>query len=102
MQTSDVARAVTTQDGKAMLEVAGRPFFELNTVATAIWTELSEGLSTEQIVHHLMTRFDVPEERVARDVYSFVEMLKRNHLVKDSARTLDFHAEFLWNKGIAA
>jgi len=102
MQTSNVARAVTTQDGKAMLEVAGRPFFELNTVATAIWTELSEGLSTEQIVHHLMTRFDVPEERVARDVYSFVEMLKQNHLVKDSARTLDFHAEFLWNKGIAA
>src|SRR5690349_5739824 len=102
MQISSVARAVTTRNGKAMLEVAGRPFFELNPVASAIWTGLSEGSSTQQIIHDLKARFDVSEERVAMDVDGFLELLKENHLVKDSAGSPDYRAELLWNKGIAA
>jgi hypothetical protein len=102
MQVSRIARAVTTEDGKATLEVAGRPFFELNSIAAAIWAELSEGASTLEIINTLKRRFDAPEERVAKDVSSFVEMLKENHLVKDSVRTQDFQAELVWNKGIAA
>ena len=102
MQISSVARAVRTADGKAVLEVAGRPVLELNSVAAAIWTELSDGATTQEIIARIKKRFEAPEERVASDVKSFVELLKQNHLVKDSVRTQDFHVELIWNKGIAA
>ena len=102
MQICSVARAVTTADGKAMLEVAGQPLFELNAVAAAIWTELSEGASSQEVISQLKRRFEVPGDRIARDVNSFVELLKQNHLVKDNVRTPDFHVALVWNKGIAA
>ena len=102
MQISSVARAVTTADGKAVLEVAGRPFLELNSVAAAIWTELSDGATTQEVITRIKKRFEAPEERVASDVNSFVELLKQNHLVKDNVHTPDFHVELIWNKGIAA
>lgn len=102
MQVSTIARMVTKADGKAMLEVAGHPFFELNPVAVAIWTELEGGASPPQIITRLKRKFDASEERVAKDVGSFIEILKENRLVKDSTPTLDFHTELIWNKGIAA
>ena len=102
MQTSIIARSISAPDGKVMLEVAGRPFFQLNSVAAAIWTKLSEGLSTQQIISQIMMQYSVPEERVTGDVNNFIGMLKQNDLVKDCVRTLDFHAELVWNKGIAA
>jgi len=102
MQTSIIARSISAPDGKAMLEVAGRPFFQLNSVAAAIWTKLSEGLSTQQIISQITTQYSVSEERVTRDVNNFIGMLKQNDLVKDCVRTPDFHAELVWNKGIAA
>lgn len=102
MEISTLVRAVTTPGGKAVLEVAGEPFFEMNSVAAAIWSELTQGASPQQVIGRLTKRFDAPEEQVAKDVHSLVEILKENHLVKDSARTPDFHAELLWNKGIAA
>jgi hypothetical protein len=102
MQISSVAKAVPKANGRSVLEVAGRPFFELNSISTVIWNKLTEGLSTEEIVSYLSAQFNVPVERVTNDVCSFVETLKQSDLVKDNARTLDFHVELVWNKGIAA
>jgi len=102
MQVSTTARIVTNTDGRAMLEVAGRPFCELNSMAVAIWTELEGGASAPQIISRLKRRFDTPGEHVAKDVSSFIEILKENRLVKDSVPTPDFHTELLWNKGIGA
>ena len=102
MQISSVVRAVKTAQGKAHLEIAGQPLFDLNPVAAAIWAELSGSASQQEIVSRLMSQFEVPEERIAKDVNSFVELLKQNHLVKDDVRTQDFHVELVWNKGIAA
>lgn len=102
MQISSLARAVTTSDGKAVLEVAGKPFFKMNSVAAAIWTELVQGASPQQIIGRLTERFDAPEERVAKDVHNLVGLLKENQLIKESVRTPDFHAQLVWNKGIAA
>ena len=102
MQVSTIARAVPSADGKALLEVAGHPFFQLNSVSAAIWTKLTEGFSTEQIVSQLRGQFKVPVERLSDDVNSFVESLKQNDLVKEDIRTLDYHVELVWKKGIAA
>ncbi len=102
MQTSIIARSISTPDGKAMLEVAGRPLFQLNSVAADIWTKLSQGLSTQQIISQITIKYSISEERVAGDVNNFIGVLKQNDLVKDCVRTPDFHAELVWNKGIAA
>lgn len=102
MQVSTIARAVRSTDGKALLEIAGRPLFQMNSVSAAIWTKLQEGLSVEQIVGHLTGQFQVPAERLASDIRAFVEILKQNDLVKEDVRTFDYHVGLVWNKGIAA
>src|ERR1041384_2688878 len=102
MQISTIARAVPSADGKALLEVAGRPLFQLNTVSIAIWTKLTEGFSQDQIITELTRQFKVPVERLTDDVNSFVETLKQNDLVKEDIRTHDYHVELVWKKGIAA
>lgn len=102
MQVSTATRIVTRADGKAILEVAGRPFCELNSVAVAIWKELEEGASPPQIVSRIQRKFDAPEERLAKDVSSFIATLKENRLLNDADPTPDFQTELVWNKGIAA
>src|ERR1041384_5075231 len=102
MITSSIVRTRSTAEGKTMLEVAGRPFFELNPVGSVVWAKLAEGWSLRQIIGHLATQFDAPQERITSDVHNFVELLKRNLLVQDYLPTLEIGAEIVWNKGIAA
>ena len=102
MQVSTIARAVSTPDGKTLLEVAGHPFFQLNSVSAAIWTKLSEGLSAQQIVNELTRQFNVSVDRVTSDVNNFVATLKQNDLAKEDVRTHDYHVDLVWKKGIAA
>lgn len=85
-----------------MLEVAGRPFFELNTMGATIWAKLADGWSQQEIISHLTSQYDAPRERVTNEVNNFVELLKRNLLVQEYVPTLDVEAEIVWNKGIAA
>ena len=102
MQISHIARAVANPDGNATLMVAGSPAFQLNPVASAIWANLTEGLSIDEVISRLAGEFSVSKQRLANDVNGFVELLKQNDLAKDSVMTPDFHAELVWNKGIAA
>ncbi|PYX04823.1 MAG: hypothetical protein DMG85_16720 [Acidobacteria bacterium] len=83
MKASTVVRAVPASNGKTRLEVAGIPSFELNPVATTIWAKLVEGLSTQEIIDHLVGKFGLPEERMSSDVVKFIEVLKENFLVSD-------------------
>jgi len=102
MEISSIAQTVPATGGKVVLAVGGRPLFQLNSVSSAIWTKLSEGLPTHQIIRELATQFNVSLERVTNDVNSFVETLKQHDLVKDGVRTPEFHVDLVWNKGIAA
>src|SRR2546430_17705368 len=95
MQVSTTARIVTNAEGRAMLEVAGRPFCELNSMAVAIWTELEGGSSAPQIISRLKRRVDTPGERVAKDVRSFMQILKENLLVNGSVPSPEYHTELL-------
>jgi len=83
MKVPTVVRAVPALNGNTRLEVAGRPLFEMNSVATAIWAKLAEGLSTQKIIDYLAGEFRVPEERVSRDVVNFIEVLRENLLISD-------------------
>lgn len=83
MQISGVAKVATTADGKTVLEVAGRPAFELNGVALSIWTKLEAGQSPEGISSQIASEYGAPPEVAARDVQRFITKLKDNLLVYD-------------------
>lgn len=106
MEISQAARIEANPDGKITLVVAGHPAFQLNPVAGTIWANLKEGLSTEQVTEEIIGRlageFGLPIRRVANDANGLVEILKQNDLAKDRVSTRNFHAELVWNKGIAA
>jgi hypothetical protein len=83
MKVSGVARLVSTSAGKAQLEVAGRPMFELNPVAAFIWQQLASNLSADMIVLQLVALFGASQEQAKRDVMTFIEILKKHWLVYD-------------------
>lgn len=83
MQVSGVAKVATTADGKTVLEVAGRPAFELNRVALSIWTMLEAGRSPEEISSQISSEFKAPGEIAARDVTRFIQKLKEHLLIYD-------------------
>lgn len=85
MKASTVVREVPASNGKTRLEVAGIPSFELNPVATTIWAKLAEGLSTQEIIDHLVGQYGVSEERISSDVLTFIEVLRENLLISDDA-----------------
>jgi hypothetical protein len=83
MQISGVAKVASTADGKTVLEIAGRPAFEMNHVALSIWTKLAAGHSPEEISSQIAAEFSAPGEVAARDVKKFISKLKDNLLVYD-------------------
>jgi hypothetical protein len=74
---------VSSSAGKAQLEVAGRPMFELNPVAAFIWQQLASNLPADMIVGQLVALFDVSQEQAKRDVTNFIEILQKHWLVYD-------------------
>src|SRR5712664_3223013 len=87
MKVSGVALLVSQPGGKATLEVAGRPMFELNPVAALIWESLAVGLPTQEIVGQLAGRFNISEERAASDVTNFIKLLTKHLLLVDDAES---------------
>jgi len=87
MKVSSGARLVSSSAGKARLEVAGRPMFELNPVAAFIWQQLASNLSSDMIVVQLVTLFGASQEQASRDVTNFIELLKKHWLVYDDERS---------------
>jgi len=83
MQVAEVARVADTADGRAVLEVAGQPVFEMNRVAVSIWNKLVVRLSIQEIIGQIAVEFGAPEERVAKDVAKFIEVLKDRLLIYD-------------------
>jgi len=88
MRVSGVARLVPKAGGKGILEVAGRPMFELNPVALIIWEKLAVGVPTREIIAHIVARFNVPEQQVACDVSDCIELLKEHLLVFDESELI--------------
>lgn len=86
MKVSRVALLVSQPGGKATLEVAGRPMFELNLVAALIWESLAVGLSAKEIIGQLASRFNITEERAASDITNFIKLLAQHLLLVDDAQ----------------
>ena len=83
MRVSRAARFVSGPTGKAQLEVAGHPMFQLNAVAAFIWQQLASNSSPDLIVAQLVGSFGASEEQARDDVTNFIETLKKHWLVCD-------------------
>jgi len=51
--------------------------------------KLVEGLSTQEIIDHLVKEFEAAEGRVSSDVGRFIEVLKEHLLISDDPEWAD-------------
>ena len=47
----------------------------LNTTAQLIWLKCAESLGIDELITEITTRYDVPHERVQRDIHQAVDQL---------------------------
>lgn len=68
------------------IEQSGQPYhppLTMNELGAEIWTMLSRGESTEQIIESLTREYEQPRERVNEDVALFVQTLKEQGILKE-------------------
>ena len=70
-------------DGEAVvLEIESGRYFGLNETGTRMWLLLQEHGSVERVLRDLLTEYDVNEERLRRELLSFVETLSSQRLLQ--------------------
>ena len=107
MQIANTTQVIRGSDGQQLLEVDGRPLFQLNLIAATIWTKVAQGFSVEEIISQIVLQYGAPENTAARDVHKFIDLLKHNFIVLEDdvaspEQLIDSHAALVWNRGIAA
>lgn len=80
---SPAVRASVSDDGLVLLDVQGGLILGSNPVGARIWQLIAQGDGPLEIAHQLAREFDVPLERVYRDVAAFVSALKKCGLVTE-------------------
>jgi hypothetical protein len=84
VQETDLS--VTEIDGRAViLSLKAASYFDLNKVASEIWSMLSTPRSVEEILRELSRHHDVDTPTLARDVMNFLQSLLAQHLVRTVA-----------------
>lgn len=87
----DAATVWTVSDSAVGCEVGGElvlldlnsgTYFGLNAVGAAIWSELSQGRSFEQLQQHLLERYRVSPERCESEVLAFIDALSQRGLIR--------------------
>lgn len=78
---STSVRASSSDDGLVVLDVEGGMMFAANTVGARIWQLLEAHCSSDEIASHVSRLYDLPLDRVRRDVETFVEALCSRGLV---------------------
>jgi hypothetical protein len=74
-------RTVVNQDGAAILDVSRNRITTLNSTGGFIWDRLQQGGTVEQAIHDLAVASNTDPIIVERDVRSFLEQLKSEHLL---------------------
>src|SRR5438046_10611605 len=66
MQIANTTQVIRGSDGQQLLEVDGRPLFQLNLIAATIWTKVAQGFSAEEIISHIVLPYRTTENTFAR------------------------------------
>lgn len=75
-------RFVTTEDGGVLLDVGTGKYYSLNVVGIAVWSGLKEQQTLQEIVTSLMSKFNLPPEKVRSDVAAFLNHLLELRLIE--------------------
>lgn len=78
---------LTSCDGCVLLDIERDQILKLNSVAAEMWKLLSSGQTESQIASNLSLRYQVSEERVAKDVNALVRRIEGIGAAKDSIFT---------------
>ncbi|PLK42216.1 PqqD family peptide modification chaperone [Emticicia sp. TH156] len=68
-------------DELVIMNVETGKYITLNNIATVIWEKLEQPTTAENLIQHLISRFDVNEDQCARETYAFLEKLKEQGLI---------------------
>lgn len=78
--------SVTEVDGRAVvLSLKAASYFDLNKVASEIWSMLSTPRSVEDILRELSRHHNVDTQTLTRDVMNFLQSLLAQQLVRTVA-----------------
>ncbi len=78
--------AADVEDSIVMLNVELGSYFELNTVASAIWTLAEHPCTVAEIHASLLEQFDVEPEQCKRETMNFLnDMIARGILIQTSS-----------------
>ena len=67
--------------GGVLFETRSERVYTLNPAAAAVVREIESGRPEDEIVPTLRTRFDAGDGVIERDVFAFLDMLRREGLV---------------------
>lgn len=74
-------RAITSQDGAAILDTKAGKITTLNSSGGFVWQSLKRGEGIETIAERLARESGEPMEIVKEDVADFIEALKKQDLL---------------------
>ena len=74
-------RSAISDDGGVLLDLNKGSCYSLNVVGAEVWARLEEGLSFEEIVDYLSSKWDVPYLDLKSDLETFVVRLRKKTLV---------------------
>lgn len=74
-------------DGEmVLLDMESENYFGLDEVGTAIWQEMQEKETLQEVLETLLEQYEVEEEVLKRDLLDFVEKLQESGLVEVKER----------------
>lgn len=74
------------QDGEtAILDSNNEQYYSLDEVGTLIWALLEQEATFEEIVHTVMTEYEVEQAECAEDMQQFINEMIENKLIEKQA-----------------
>jgi hypothetical protein len=77
-------RAATMDGQLTLLDLEGGHYFGLDEVGAAIWEQVRDARTFEQIVDHLENSFEMSRPDLERDAAAFLAQLRERALVVDA------------------
>ena len=87
-RVSETVRGTHNQDGAILLDVRHGQIFNLNFVGSRIFELLNKGYTESWIVDVIGREFGVGRDVAERDVWRFIQTLKKCHLVEEHERAV--------------
>jgi Coenzyme PQQ synthesis protein D (PqqD) len=82
IEIEDDVRFTADADGAVLLDVGRGTYFSLNRSGAAIWRDLRDGRTPDDIAAALAQRHGRPADEVEHDVRAFVDQLRARRLVR--------------------